>query len=105
MATQSSRPSSRTSPAREPAGVNGKLVLVLLMIVSVASVVLGFVFIRPPEGFEPAPIEQRPFGPAGYSDASEQPLIDKGIAAERKRELTGEAPPQPERPAQDAADE
>ncbi|MEL7239430.1 MAG: hypothetical protein AAGK78_11260 [Planctomycetota bacterium] len=65
------------------------------MSVSLASVVLGFVLIRPPADFEPAPASQRPFGPAGYGDAENQPLLKKGIAAERKREITGEAPPQP----------
>ena len=70
----------------EPPGVNGKLVLVLLLVVSVASVVLGFTLIRPPEGAEPAPVNQRPFGPATYEDQRQVPLIDKGRAAERIRQ-------------------
>ena len=49
--------------------------------------VIGFAVIRPPEGFEPAPADRRPFGPATQEDYERRPLIDKGQDAERNRLL------------------
>ena len=86
-------------PDRNPhpaeGGVSGKLVLALLLVVSIASVVLGFAVIRPPEGAEPVPVNRRPFGPSVDSDWQDRPLIEKGRAAERRRDLTEQPPPEP----------
>ena len=77
-----------TDPS-EPPGLNGKLVLVILLISSVATVALGLAIIRPGEDFEPVPAAQRPFGPATYEERDDAPLLDKGRAAAAAKSQQG----------------
>ena len=64
--------------APEQGGYSGRAVLVLLLLVSVATVVISLTFIRPAPNAEPAPVNRRPFGPASAEDANNRPLIEKG---------------------------
>ncbi|MEM7809085.1 MAG: hypothetical protein AAF561_13330 [Planctomycetota bacterium] len=77
----------------DPYSIPGKYVVPALMLFSVLTVILGFAIVRPPEGFEPAPTYQRPFGPAELEDVTRRPLIEKGQLREFARERNGEADP------------
>jgi hypothetical protein len=74
----------RTDPNDE-GGYSGRLVLVLLMLFSVATVVIALAFIRPEPGAPRAPVEDRPFGPVTPQEQEDQPLIERGRMNEEAR--------------------
>lgn len=67
----------------QPRGVSGRWVVVLVLVGAIVTVVVAFAVIKPPPGFEPAPAEARPFGPATAQDVQNDntPLIRRGTPA------------------------
>jgi hypothetical protein len=74
----------------EQKGWSGRTVVVVLLVLSVVTVVIGLTAIRPEPGAEPVPVADRPFGPANEEDFKNRPLINKGETFERQRLLNNE---------------
>lgn len=90
------RPTHPDDPGEAPGQFSGRMVLVLLLLLAMATVVTAVTFIRRPADSPPAAVENRPFGPATRDEVLDEPLIRRG---------SGGLEPEPMPAPADAADQ